>query len=99
MLSSELLRFRWDKAVNRKIRESWPGWKLSLDLYTSANQHRGSINIFRFYTERTVQLDINLLTSVFPMALADALDRVLAASPALVDIPTDRVHVMAAQAG
>src|SRR5207248_5472407 len=38
VLSSELLRFRWDKAVNRKIRESWHGSKLSLDLYTSANQ-------------------------------------------------------------
>ena len=98
-LSSELLRFRWDKAVNVKIRESWPTWMLSLDLHTSSNQYRGSINVFRFYTERTVQLDINLLISVFPVALADALDRVLAASPAPVNVPTDRVHVMAAQAG
>jgi UDP-GlcNAc:undecaprenyl-phosphate/decaprenyl-phosphate GlcNAc-1-phosphate transferase len=98
-LSSELLRFRWDKAANVKIRESWPAWKLSLDLHTSANQHRGSINIYRFYTERTVQLDINLLTSFFPVALADALDRVLAPNTEPVNLPTNQAHAMAAQAG
>jgi UDP-GlcNAc:undecaprenyl-phosphate GlcNAc-1-phosphate transferase len=98
-LSSELLRFRWDKATTPKIRDSWPAWKLSLDLHTTANQHRGSINVYRFYTERTVQLDINLLTSVFPVALADALDRVLAASAEPVNLRATRAQTMAAQAG
>lgn len=98
-LSSELLRFRWEKATSAKIRESWPAWKLSLDLHTSANQPRGSINIYRFYTERTVQLDINLLTSLFPVALADALDRVLLSTPEPVNLPTTQAQAMAAQAG
>jgi hypothetical protein len=29
------------------------------------------------YSDRDLQLDVNLLTSVFPVALADALDRVV----------------------
>lgn len=98
-LSSELLRFRWDKASNARIRENWPSWDLSLDLQTSNNRSRGSINIYRLYTERAVQLDINLLTSVFPSALADALDRVLSCNPEVVVIPATHPQVVAAHAG
>jgi len=32
----------------------------------------------RLYSQRDLQLDVNLLTSSFPRALADALDRTLA---------------------
>jgi hypothetical protein len=35
------------------------------------------MTIYRVYTQRDLQLDVNLLTSVFPGVLADALDRVL----------------------
>jgi hypothetical protein len=31
----------------------------------------------RLYSQRDLQVDINLLTSAFPVALADALDRTL----------------------
>jgi UDP-GlcNAc:undecaprenyl-phosphate GlcNAc-1-phosphate transferase len=98
-LSSELLRFRWDKAGSAKIRGNWPAWQLMLDLHTTANQYRGAISIYRLYGERTVQFDINLLTSVFPVALADSLDRVLASKQETVQLQADATQAMAAQAG
>jgi UDP-GlcNAc:undecaprenyl-phosphate/decaprenyl-phosphate GlcNAc-1-phosphate transferase len=97
-LFSDVLHFRWDKG-SANIRENWPAWKLSLDLQTSNNHGRGSIDIYRLYSERTVQLDINLLTSVFPMALADALDRVLSGNHEVVVLPANPPHILAAHAG
>jgi hypothetical protein len=44
-------------------------------------------------------LDINLLTSVFPMALADALDRVLSGNHEVVVLPANPPHILAAHAG
>jgi hypothetical protein len=44
------------------------------------------MTVHRLYSDRELQFDINLLTSVFPVALADALDR--ACNPALEAIPT-----------
>jgi hypothetical protein len=72
---------------------------LSLDLLTSTNRRRGSMAVYRGYTEKPLQLDVNLLTSEFPSALANALDRsviraVETASPA----ERDR-GVLEAQAG
>ena len=57
--------------------EGLPLWTLSLDLVSSANRHRGALVVRRLYSQRDLQLDINLLTSNFPVALADALDRTL----------------------
>jgi hypothetical protein len=57
------------------------------------------MTIYRLYTARELQFDINLFTSVFPVALADALDR--ASKPALEAIPAaqrDSGLVAAAQA-
>jgi hypothetical protein len=45
--------------------------------------------ICRFYTQRDLQLDVNLLTSVFPVALADALDRVLVGAAEIVPSPDE----------
>ena len=55
-----------------------PSWKLTLDLVTTSNQPCGSLVVYRAYSNRNLQLDVNLLTSHFPVALADALDRILA---------------------
>ena len=54
-----------------------PVWSLSLDLINSSNRRRGALMVYRLYSQGDLQLDINLLTSVFPTVLADALDRVL----------------------
>ena len=63
---------------------SQPSWKLALDLVTTSNRRRGSLVVFRAYSPRDLQLDVNLLTSEFPVALADALDRALAAPQVLI---------------
>lgn len=59
-------------------------WKLTLDLVTTSNRHRGSLVIYRVYSQRDLQLDVNLLTSEFPYTLANALDRVLTIPDVLV---------------
>jgi hypothetical protein len=63
---------------------SQPSWKLTLDLVTTSKQPRGSLVVYRIYSRRDLQLDVNLLTSEFPAILADALERVLTAPDALV---------------
>ena len=65
---------RWRKPGSRLSHEMW---HLTLDLVAANNRQRGSMTIYRVYTQRDLQLDVNLLTSVFPGVLADALDRVL----------------------
>ena len=71
--------FHWNKFPQVISMASVPSWKLSLNLVTSANRHRGTLMIHRVYSQRDLQLDINLITSEFPVALADALDRALTA--------------------
>jgi UDP-GlcNAc:undecaprenyl-phosphate GlcNAc-1-phosphate transferase len=66
---------RWTKPGSHFARESTSAWCLTLDLVTTRNDRCGTMTIYRLYTDRELQFDINLLTSVFPVALADALDR------------------------
>jgi hypothetical protein len=40
--------------------------------------------VYRIYSHRDLQLDVNLLTSEFPPTLANALDRVLTSADVLV---------------
>jgi hypothetical protein len=46
-------------------------------LVTTSNRRRGALVVYRVYSQRGLQLDVNLMTSEFPAVLADALDRVL----------------------
>jgi hypothetical protein len=55
--------------------------------------------VYRSYSQRDLQLDINLLTSVFPVALADALDRTLAHSAQVIALPDQDTALITAQAG
>jgi hypothetical protein len=64
---------RWQKAASFK--EFGSTWSISLDLVSAGNLHCGSLIVFRRYTGRDLQLDINLLTSTFATTLADALQR------------------------
>ena len=68
---------RWTKPGSYGARELVTAWSLTLDLVTTKSRRCGSMTIYRLYTERDVQLDINLLTSEFPAALAHALERTL----------------------
>jgi hypothetical protein len=77
---------RWTKPGSHFDQELTSSWCLTLDLVTTRNDRCGSMTIYRLYTDRELQFDINLLTTVFPVALADALDR--ASNPALEVIAT-----------
>ena len=66
---------------------------------SSANHRRGTLLVHRHYSSRELQLDINLLTSSFPVALADALDRTLAHSVQVISLPEQSTSLMEAQAG
>ncbi len=67
----------WSKFPHMAAISTQPSWKLTLDLVNTSNQRRGSLVVYRMYGPRDLQLDVNLLTSEFPTALANALDRVM----------------------
>jgi hypothetical protein len=69
--------FHWGKTRGSRSLEGLAVWTLSLDLVSSSNRRRGALAVHRLYSPRPLQLDINILTKAFPIALADALDRTL----------------------
>jgi len=73
-------------------------WRVTLALVTSNNRHRGSMNVYRCYVNRDLQLDINLLTKEFPVVLAHALDRVLTPPMAVVSRSQDKREFSPVQA-
>jgi UDP-GlcNAc:undecaprenyl-phosphate GlcNAc-1-phosphate transferase len=88
--------FLWSKFPHMVAISAMPSWKLTMQLVTTSNRGRGSLTVYRVYTERGLQLDINLVTSDFPAALADALDRVLAAPAVLAMAGQGDVRYLAA---
>jgi UDP-GlcNAc:undecaprenyl-phosphate GlcNAc-1-phosphate transferase len=99
-----LLRGRLGKTLHfekpraPKFGSGWAAWHLKLGLVTTTNQWRGSMKIYRFYTDRALLVDTNLLTSDFPVVLADALDRVLFSKEGMVAALTDSTDFTAAEA-
>jgi len=91
--------FRWSKAGIPKILDGAPVWTVALDLLSSAHRCRGQLMVHRLYSPRNLQIDINLLTTAFPTALADALDRTLAHSAHVIPLPGQDASLIAAQAG
>jgi len=71
------LDFRWSRPGTPFLPGAAAAWSLNLDLVTTANRRRGCLIVYRRYSEQPLQLDVNLLASEFPVALADALDRVV----------------------
>ena len=94
------MSFRGGKTAGLRSQEGLAVWTLSLDLVSSSNRFRGVLMVYRHYSQRDLQLDINLLTSSFPIALADALDRVLQNTVQVIPHPgQDGEEFVAAQAG
>jgi UDP-GlcNAc:undecaprenyl-phosphate/decaprenyl-phosphate GlcNAc-1-phosphate transferase len=92
--------FHWNKPGVPETRDDSAVWTIALDLLSSANHRRGTLKVHRLYSTRDLQLDINLLTGAFPIALADALDRTLAHSAAqVIALPEQDTSLIAAQAG
>jgi hypothetical protein len=95
--SAGLYHLCWRKPGTAFARDVAIAWSLNLDLVTANHRRRGCLTLHRLYSTRDLQLDVNLLTSVFPVALADALDRSLSQSVALVtDAAEDAGYAAAA---
>jgi UDP-GlcNAc:undecaprenyl-phosphate/decaprenyl-phosphate GlcNAc-1-phosphate transferase len=92
--------FRWARNSGAISLDGLAVWSLSLDLVSSSNRHRGALVVHRAYSQRGLQLDINLLTASFPVALADALDRTLQQTIEVIPLASrDERGFAAAQAG
>ena len=91
--------FPLEQTRDSKVLDDSAVWTIALNLLSSANRRRGTLTVHRLYSPRDLQLDINLLTSAFPMALADALDRTLAHSAQVIALPEKDPALLAAQAG
>ncbi len=74
-------------------------WGMTLELLTASSRRRGTLSIHRLYREQPLQLDINLLISEFPTALADALDRVISHEAIVLPAGPAKDGLMEAQAG
>jgi hypothetical protein len=88
---------RWTKPGSR----FYPAvnfWTLSLGLVTTGHKKIGTISVHRLYSQRDLQLDINLLTAHFPMILADALQRMIAAEKVEIE-KLQLIPAMAAASG
>ena len=78
--------FHWKKAGSQLKDENKNAWSLNIDLVTENNRCMGSMTVYRLYTPRPLQLDVNLLTADFPIVLAEAIERALAQNLDLVMI-------------
>jgi UDP-GlcNAc:undecaprenyl-phosphate GlcNAc-1-phosphate transferase len=96
--ADESRQLRWSKRGVLIAPELGNVWSISLELISSRTRHCGTLTIFRHYSNRDLQLDINLLTAAFAMNLADALQR--ASSRELEFLPsTHSEALLSAQAG
>jgi UDP-GlcNAc:undecaprenyl-phosphate GlcNAc-1-phosphate transferase len=77
VISGQVLDYKWRKEEHPSWRDNTPAWNLTLDLVTTKNRHRGSLNLYRFGRDPAILVDINLLISGFPVVLADALEQSL----------------------
>jgi len=68
--------FHWKKPGSQND-ETRNAWTLNIDLGTASGRCTGALTLYRLYTPRTLQLDVNLITNDFPVVLAEALDRSL----------------------
>lgn len=91
-------KLSWRKAGARITPEFEHAWSLTLDLVSTGNRHCGKMTVFRHYSNRDLQLDINLLTSGFATTLADALQRTMVEETEFVANAEDPA-LLSAQAG
>lgn len=90
--------FRWMKPGVKHLNTS-SLWTIALSLLSSSQRACGTLMIYRLYSRRDLQLDVNLLTAIFPTALADALDRTLTQPVELIPMPDQDASLLSAQAG
>jgi UDP-GlcNAc:undecaprenyl-phosphate GlcNAc-1-phosphate transferase len=93
------VHLRWHRPNTPLLPAAAPTWAVTLDLVTKANRGRGSLVVHRLYHERPLQLDVNLLIGEFPVALAEALDRVLSHAVQVLPKAAQDEGMVEAQAG
>jgi len=93
------VHLRWARAGTMLVPGPAGMWGITLELLTSSSRRRGSLTIHRLYREHPLRLDVNLLASEFPTALADALDRVITQEAILLPAASEREGLFEAQAG
>jgi UDP-GlcNAc:undecaprenyl-phosphate GlcNAc-1-phosphate transferase len=98
VVPKESLHFEWKKPGASKFRSNWGAWYLTLELMPTKNRWQGSMRIYRLYADRALLVDTNLLTSLFPIVLADAVERVLASKDGAVPEVTESTEFIAAEA-
>jgi hypothetical protein len=89
---------RWRKSGSLVVPGFRNTWNLNLDLVSTGNHYCGTLNVFRRYAQPDLQMDINLLTSIFATSLADALHRVITSNQEIL-IATDESAFLQARAG
>jgi len=94
----DLPHLRWSKPGSFAKPDSGNAWSLSLDLVSAGNRHCGRLTIYRCYSGRDLQLDINLLTSAFASTLAEAVQRTAVQNVEFIPAAQDAA-MLAAQAG
>ncbi|HKR84186.1 MAG TPA: MraY family glycosyltransferase [Terriglobales bacterium] len=98
MVETGARKISWRKAQALVTPEFENAWSLTLDLVSTGNRHCGRMVIFRHYSSRDLQLDINLLTSGFATSLADALQRTMVEVTEFVADSQESI-LLSAQAG
>jgi len=98
MVETGAHKISWRKAGALVTPEFENAWSLTLDLVSTGNRHCGRMVIFRHYSSRDLQLDINLLTSGFATSLADALQRTMVEVTEFVADSQESI-LLSAQAG
>ena len=88
----------WSRPGSRFSREMGNAWSLTLDLVSSRNVRYGCMTIHRAYTDRDLQIDLNLLTTTFPRTLTDALDRSLVSTHNVIPIVEHTSELLTVQA-
>jgi len=74
-MTNDTPQYKWRKSGRAVLFNEWSAWTLRLDLVTASNRSYGRLEVHRLYKERPLLVDINLLTSDFPVTLAEALHR------------------------
>ena len=78
--SNDVPHLQWQRRGPLASNDLGSAWSIRLELLSSAAHRCGNLIVFRRYSNRDLQLDINLLTSDFATNLANALQRVITLS-------------------
>jgi UDP-GlcNAc:undecaprenyl-phosphate GlcNAc-1-phosphate transferase len=94
----DFAQLRWTKPGGFANAGFGDAWSMTLPLVTSGRQFCGNLVVFRRYTNRDLQLDVNLLTSIFAIHLAEALHRTMMQDVEFMSVTEDPA-LLPAQAG